>query len=339
MDIIYYRSPTGNFGDDLNAVLWREILPPSCFAASDAILLGVGSIFRDDFLTPSATRNKRVFVLSSGAGTGPLPSLWPNSEWTILAVRGPLSARLIGRPEAAVTDGAALLAVTKTLLPDRSEQPDIAFIPHYNSIQFSRWSEACDLAGFTYVDARWPPQRVLQTLGRARLVITEAMHGAIVADTLRIPWIPVVSSPSILPFKWADWAKSLMLEYRPLTLPPSSGWEALKHLKIRLTDPRHTRTATTSECDQAFIDEFYRRFGAVTVERLYGRRSLDTATTAAMHKMTALFDSIFTARAAAALTAVSTTRAYLSDDKVLADRVERLQESAGALVRALSAAA
>ena len=40
------------------------------------------------------------------------------------------------------------------------------------------------------------------------------MHGAIVADTLRVPWIPVRTNPKILPFKWLDWCQSVKLPYR-----------------------------------------------------------------------------------------------------------------------------
>src|SRR5688500_18770579 len=108
MHVIYYQSPAGNCGDDLNAEQWRALLPEACRADDDAVLLGIGSIFREDFLSEAATRNKRVFVLGSGAGTGPLPKLWPNDRWSILAVRGPLTGQLIGRPETVATDSAAL---------------------------------------------------------------------------------------------------------------------------------------------------------------------------------------------------------------------------------------
>jgi succinoglycan biosynthesis protein ExoV len=336
MELLYYRSPAGNFGDDLNAILWPELLPNSCFAADDVLLLGIGSILRDDFLSAAATAGKRVFVLGSGAGTGPLPSRWPNDEWRILAVRGPLSARLIGRPEVSITDGAALLATTPNLLPDRSSANEIVFFPHYNSVECSRWPEVCRLAGYTYVDARWPPTRVLAALGRARLVITEAMHGAIVADTLRVPWIPVVCSPAILPFKWTDWTKSVALGYRPVALPPSSAWEAIKHLRIRVSDRRHARGARPSEEDDDLIGDFHRRFCGIAAEDLLRRPALSVSTRSALQVASSSFDRIFVDRAAAALTAAAGADACLSRDHVLAERIDRLQTAVQRLVAAIA---
>jgi succinoglycan biosynthesis protein ExoV len=45
------------------------------------------------------------------------------------------------------------------------------------------------------------------------------MHGAIVADALRIPWIPVCTREGINSFKWEDWCASVSLDYRPYHLP------------------------------------------------------------------------------------------------------------------------
>ncbi len=334
MKVIYYQSPNGNFGDDLNAVLWKEVLSPACFEADDAVLLGIGSIFRDDFLSSEATGRKRVFVLGSGAGTGPLPRRWPNAEWSILAVRGPLTAHVIGVPGAAITDSAALLATTPALLPTGPKRNEIVFMPHYNSVQYSRWPEICADLGMTFIDAHWPVERTIERIGRARLVITEAMHGAIVADTLRVPWVPVICSPAILPFKWVDWTESLDLDFRPLALPASSAWETLKNIKIRNVDGAHG-IADLSDCDQDILDDFHRRYGQALPEDLAPKRLIGGKQAGMLRKLTSMFDRIFSDRAAEALLAASKSAAYLSKNSVLADRVDRLQAAAAKLERQL----
>lgn len=334
MKVIYYQSPDGNFGDDLNAVLWKEVLSPACFEADDAVLLGIGSIFRDDFLSDQETALKRVFVLGSGAGTGPLPRRWPNAEWSILAVRGPLTANLIGLPGAAITDSAALLAVTPALLPAASPRTDIAFMPHYNSVLHSRWPEICEKLGLTYIDAHWPVAKTLERIRRARLVITEAMHGAIVADALRVPWIPVVCSPSILPFKWIDWTESLDLDFRPLALPASSAWEALRNLKIRRIDGADGLDGLSDQ-DQDILDDFHRRYDGVSGDQLMPRRLVSGGQAGMLRKLTAAFDRVFSERAADALVAASKSQSYLSKDSVFLERVERLQDAVAKLQRAL----
>ena len=334
MRVIYYQSPSGNFGDDLNAVLWRALLPPAAFEADDAVLLGIGSIFREDFLSGAATENKRVFVLGSGAGTGPLPSRWPEPAWSILAVRGPLTARLIGRDDASVTDAAALLSVANGLKPETSRRTDVVFFPHYNSVSSSRWPDICKRLGFVFVDAHWPSETVLRALGQARLVVTEAMHGAIAADTMRIPWIPVVCSPEIATFKWRDWTASLDLPYRPIAIPPSSGWEALKHRKLRLLDGLSQCPGADSS-DAELIDDFYRRFGG-DVADAHGSSKSRKRASSALRKGAALFDARFMDRAAVTLDRTAKGRSYLSDERVLADRVERLQGAVANLRRALA---
>ncbi len=334
MKVIYYQSPSGNFGDDLNTVLWKEVLSPACFAVDDAILLGIGSIFRDDFLSEQATDFKRVFVLGSGAGTGPLPRRWPNADWSILAVRGPLTANLIGMPGAAITDSAALLATTPALLPRADMRQKIAFMPHYNSVLHSRWPEICAKLGLTYIDAHWPVTKTIERIGSARLVITEAMHGAIVADTLRIPWVPVICSPSIMPFKWIDWTESLDLDFRPLTLPSSSAWEALRNFKIRRIDGANGIDGL-SDRDQDILDDFHRRYDGISHDELRPKRLVGDRQASILRRLTARFDRIFSERAADALVIASKSQAYLSKDAVFVERVDRLQDAVMKLQRAL----
>jgi succinoglycan biosynthesis protein ExoV len=183
------------------------------------------------------------------------------------------------------------------------------------------------------VDAHWSPHVVLRVLSEARLVVTEAMHGAIVADTLRIPWIPVVCSPEIATFKWRDWTASLDLPYRPIKIPPSSAFEAMKHRKLRVVDPA-TRNLEAGSTDTDLIDDFHRRFGAIVVppNPSKGRK----LASAALRKAAAAFDPLFTDRAAAALDRAAQGTSYLSDERVLRSRVERLQGAVLGLRRALA---
>jgi succinoglycan biosynthesis protein ExoV len=44
------------------------------------------------------------------------------------------------------------------------------------------------------------------------------MHAAIVADAMRVPWIPLVTSPQVNTFKWLDWTRSMKVQYAPVTL-------------------------------------------------------------------------------------------------------------------------
>jgi succinoglycan biosynthesis protein ExoV len=53
------------------------------------------------------------------------------------------------------------------------------------------------------------------------------MHGAILADAFRVPWIAVSSSRSINSFKWNDWARSLGVTYAPKHIPVSTRAEAI----------------------------------------------------------------------------------------------------------------
>jgi hypothetical protein len=93
------------------------------------------------------------------------------------------------------------------------------------------------------IDPNWPLQRVLNDINSSRKLITEALHGAITADALRVPWIPVARS-GVFAFKWNDWMQSIEMEYRPKMLPYKPDWfgaerkpKKLKHHLIPLVRP------------------------------------------------------------------------------------------------------
>jgi len=211
MKLYYYRDKIGNFGDDLNVWLWEKLLPGYFNDDDSAIFVGIGTLLNS--LLPK-TPYKIVF--SSGVGYKDLPPP-VDTSWNIYCVRGPLSAKKLGIDESlAVTDGAALLNTLD--FPAQEKQHNITFIPHHKSHR-DKWQVFCRKIGINYINPSENVDYVLSEINRSKLVLAESMHGAIVADTFRVPWIPVKLHDHILDFKWDDWCRSMGVDYKPFHLP------------------------------------------------------------------------------------------------------------------------
>lgn len=208
-----------NVGDELNAWLWPRLIPEVLDDDERAMFLGIGSL-----LNSNLPADPFKVVFGTGVALNPrgveygkrLPRL--DARWKIYCVRGPLSARALGLPaELAVTDAAALLHLVD--LPAEPKLHPVSFIPHCLSATRWPWRALCAQAGVHFINPNDPVETVLRDLRRSKVVIAEAMHGAIMADALRVPWIPAKAYANILAFKWQDWCQSLGLTYSPVSLP------------------------------------------------------------------------------------------------------------------------
>ena len=216
LKLYYFKSADGvpNFGDDLNPWLWRQLLGDFLASESDTILSGIGTLLNERF-----PRARRTLVFGSGVGLGSgIPRI--DDTWTFYCVRGPLSAQALGLPASvAVTDPALFVA---NLLPKVTAEPRhrFSYMPHYRNAN-DHWAAVCRMLGFGYVDPRMPMELVLDGIRSSHVLLTEAMHGAIVADALGVPWIPVrTAGAGTVEFKWRDWCESLSLSYRPHHVVP-----------------------------------------------------------------------------------------------------------------------
>lgn len=201
--------------------MWASLLPTGFLDDDDNdLFLGAGSI-----LWPHLPKDQTKHVIGSGwGGYSGIPDV-SDGSWNFVWVRGPLTAERLGiSPKLAIADAAILLR--KTPLPAPTSGGGIAFMPHFESTARGNWEAACKLAGLTYLDPRAEPDRLLAEIQGADMIITEAMHGAIVADALRTPWIGIVPFFPQHRMKWQDWAQSLEIPLRPVQLPPSSAVEA-----------------------------------------------------------------------------------------------------------------
>lgn len=199
-----------NFGDALNPMIFEKFLPGYFDNNDEELFLGIGSIL--GFKMGNA---KKTIVFSSGFAYGTLPKI--DESFDIICVRGPLTANILKiDPELAITDGAALLRYFNFQRPEKKYQ--YTFIPHMGSEDFFDWRKLCAEADIHYLSPRGEVDDVLKVIMQSEVIVAEAMHGAIVADALRVPWIPVKAYSTINDFKWNDWAKSLSLNYQPLIL-------------------------------------------------------------------------------------------------------------------------
>lgn len=222
MKLFYYQRPDGlsNFGDQLNPWLWERLLPGAFARGESDVFIGMGTLL-NHLLPQRVASAKKVLIFSTGAGyEGKLTAI--PDHWRIYCLRGLLSARQLGLPDAlAVADGALL--VRRLFEPAGGKVSAFAFMPHVHHAKAAgtAWAEVCRQVGFQYIDPSWPVERVLSAISQTGVLLAEAMHGAIAAEALRVPWIPIITSPRILTFKWHDWCSSVGLDYRPhYVMPP-----------------------------------------------------------------------------------------------------------------------
>lgn len=228
MKLFYYQDPGGNFGDDLNTWLWPRLIPGLLDGDESSLFVGIGSI-----LDRRIPQRPLKVVFGTGVGYGLLPVL--DSTWRILCVRGPLTAKALGLPsEAFITDSAALVST----LRQRShvEKYPTSFMPHFRTPARAA-SQGLDLpalcanVGLNYIDPCGDVEATLAAIEDTGMLIAEAMHGAIVADALRVPWVPVQLGSQIRNLKWLDWCGSLGLDYHPAVFAsdPTYGLDAAVH--------------------------------------------------------------------------------------------------------------
>jgi succinoglycan biosynthesis protein ExoV len=98
-------------------------------------------------------------------------------------------------------------------------------MPHWESAADGQWAQASAAAGFHYIDPCDTVENVLTQIQASEVLVAEAMHGVIVADALRVPWISVRPIQPPNRAKWRDWASALDVTLRWAHVAPSSALE------------------------------------------------------------------------------------------------------------------
>lgn len=329
MKVYYFKVAAGNFGDDLNAWLWNALQPDLFDNDENVRFAGIGTI-----LSSSMPQANRWVVFSSGVGYGRLPYDFGGAGWDIMCVRGPLTARILGLPpEKAITDGAALLASLDEFKPlAENERSGTIFIPHHDALHTGKWQQACELAGIEFVNPQNESKFVINKIRNAKLVLADAMHAAIIADAMRVPWVPLVTSNQINTFKWLDWTQTINQPYSPQILGSSSLREAVRNKSLHFYGEKYFYQGMDVE---GAIERFiharklknkkwwptYTRYS-----RYFTANLPDRLIKSAGEGFSSRRDTHYIHQAASQLAAASGSVGWLSEDNVFNNNLEKLQE-------------
>ena len=216
-----------NFGDDINPFLLGSLFSKALIDSPQICIVGIGTILATG-ISEKVAHYERKIVFSSGVAYDRLTEDF-DAGWDFVCVRGPKTRAVLNLPEdTGICDGAILLA---DFFPPRatSQREGIVFIPHVNT----DWAAGemlrriCRESRLAYLCPDAPAEHFIEMVRGASLVITEAMHGAILADAMRTPWIPM-HFLNHTQFKWEDWFASVELPYASHHLHPPF-WKDTKH--------------------------------------------------------------------------------------------------------------
>lgn len=238
MQLYYYRDKIGNFGDDLNQFIWYTLYPDIFDENPNSIALGIGTLINHHI-----PRAPKKYVLGSGVGYGSIPAI--NQDWKFVCVRGPISAEILKLPTSlSITDPAIFVADIVKRQSNR-QAGNTSFMPHHRSAAFGDWKSICNELNLTYLDPAANIHETIHHINQSKLVIAEAMHAAIVADALRVPWIPVTCYNHISELKWKDWCLSLDMEYKPQQITSLWGHpNSSKTISLLKSTTKHILSST-----------------------------------------------------------------------------------------------
>lgn len=219
MELLYFKSEKGNFGDDLNDWLWPKMIDFHRIKEVD-YFVGIGSLLdQDNSLFKGSEQNTKMVF-----GTGVRPSrVYKNfvadKTWDIKFLRGPLSNYALGNKFEYITDGAYAMRQLDNFSSflNVEKKYEVSLMPYFHSVEYFDWKKLCDVLGYNYISplSENGVEHTIREIAASKHLITEAMHGAIIADILRVPWhkyvltTPYTEGSKISDFKWNDWLYSI----------------------------------------------------------------------------------------------------------------------------------
>lgn len=254
MKLFYGRNQQigGNLGDELNLYLWPKLFK-RIFQNKDSSIsfLGIGSVLSADPTYNVSWINSQKKIVF-GTGVRPYSKVLNlDDTYDVYFLRGPLSTMYLGIDNKfAITDAAYCIQFIDEWneIKNVTKSGDIGIIPHFQSMKYVDWEYIAKELGYKLISPICECDNILEKLkeiASCKYVMCEAMHGAILADILRVPWARFVfgtyrnESSSISDFKWMDWMFSIKVRnveylHLPLTNKINNGIKKISNGRIAL---------------------------------------------------------------------------------------------------------
>jgi pyruvyltransferase len=204
----FWHLGSPNFGDDLNPYLLESVLGRPVYrdAKQQSLhLLGVGSILE--------RANQNSIVVGSGF-------IRPDSELSrephsVLAVRGELTQQRLGKTGLLLGDPGIL--VPHLLGVKSTNQEDVVLVPHVDSYSGIQAEFAHK---YKVVDPSKEFSQVISNIAKAKYVLSQSLHGLVMADALSIPSVWIQPSEKMIggEYKFQDYFTSTLEAKNSYTL-------------------------------------------------------------------------------------------------------------------------
>lgn len=224
MNLKYFKAEKGNFGDELNPFIFNRLL--KCISQpdnySDIDFYGIGTLIDRRI---DETRRTVLF----GTGIRDICRTYNQMNWNIFFLRGPVSANILKAK--CITDSAYAILLLDNFpdsVPCHKKKYPISIIPHYRHMNYINWTYITQHVDINIIDPQQPVETVIAQINQSKKIIASAMHGAIMADICRVPWVrlrmEVIPAESffISDLKWTDWLSSLSLN--DVAIPIRNYW-------------------------------------------------------------------------------------------------------------------
>jgi len=223
MSLIYHKTDVGNIGDDLNEWLWSQFFDLPA-VRKDITLIGIGSIISGEKLSTPAIQlcKKKIFLGSGIRSVSTLPKI--DNTWDLTFLRGPISSLFLSNSlDNYISDGAYALLLSNSYkgILNTPKKHKVSFMPYLRTSSLMPWEKICKRLGINYISPH-PTNGIeekLKEIAESEHLITEAMHGAILADVFRVPWVKLqfasdlFETGSVNETKWQDWSRSIEVKY------------------------------------------------------------------------------------------------------------------------------